>query len=183
MIICICGKSGSGKSTLALEIKRMYGEKVIHLNIDKFGHKALTDYKVKNELINTFGKNILNGDNVNRKKLGEIVFNSRYEMNKLTDITWNYMEYEIDKIISENNNKIVVLDWILLPKTKYFKLSNIKILLNIDYDTRRQRCIKRDNISVEQFDLREKASIDYNEEDFDYVLKSSQEIKKVKLYE
>ena len=37
---------------------------------------------------------------------------------------------------------------------------------------------------MEKFDLREKASIDYNEYDFDYVINSSKNVKElVKIYE
>ena len=35
--------------------------------------------------------------------------------------------------------------------------------------------IKRDNITKEKFDLREKASIEFDEDDFDYVLKENDE--------
>ena len=56
----------------------------------------------------------------------------------------------------------------------------IKILLNTPYDIRKRRATKRDNIKEESFDLRDQASINYNEEDFDYVLKTN-EIDKKKL--
>ena len=52
-------------------------------------------------------------------------------------------------------------------------MCDIKILLDIPYEIRKQRAMKRDNISEEAFDLREKASIDFNEKDFDYILKTN----------
>lgn len=169
MIIGICGKSGSGKSTLASYIMNNY-ENSLHLDIDKIGHYVLTLDEVEKELVNCFGKNILDDKKVDRKKLGDIVFNSRLEMKKLTDITWNYMQIEIDKIINENQDKVIILDWLLLPKTKYLKMCDVSILLDIPYDIRKQRAILRDNITSEAFDLREKASINFNYEDFTYVL-------------
>ena len=63
MIIGICGKSGSGKSTLSREIIELSHNKVVHLDIDKIGHKVLLLPEVKNELINSFGKTILE-DNI-----------------------------------------------------------------------------------------------------------------------
>ena len=60
-----------------------------------------------------------------------------------------------------------------MPNTKYFKICDIKILLDIPYEERKQRALKRDNISDYEFDLREKASIDYSNEIFDYVVKTN----------
>ena len=174
MIIGICGKSGSGKSTLARKIIEMYPNS-IHVEIDKVGHKALMDENVKKELVKSFGEKLLNDNVVDRKQLGDIVFNSRHEMNKLTDITWEYMQKEIDKIIDDNKNNIVILDWLLLPKTKYFDMCDHKVLLDVDYETRKQRCMLRDNISEDKFDLREKNSVDYYN-DFDYVIHDVDEL-------
>ena len=174
MIIGICGKSGSGKSTLARNIKELSSKKVVHLDIDKVGHNALTYDEAKEELVKTFGKDVLNNNIVDRKKLGDIVFNSRDEMSKLTDITWKYMQLEINRFLIDNKDKVIILDWLLLPKTDYFDKCDIKILLDIPYEIRKMRAIKRDNISSEAFNLREKASIDYDKTKFDYVLENTE---------
>ena len=173
MIIGICGKSGSGKSTLAHQIIELSNNKAVHLDIDKIGHKVLLLPKVKRELINSFGESIIKADDVDRKKLGEIVFDNRNEMQKLSNITWKYMQIEIDNFLEINKDKIIVLDWLLLPISKYFDMCDIKILLNIPYDVRKQRAMKRDNITEESFDQREKACIDFNENAFDYVLNAN----------
>ena len=171
MIIGISGKSGSGKSTLARKIINKSNNKAIHLDIDKIGHSVLLLPEVKEELIKSFGESIIQKNNIDRKKIGEIVFASRKEMNKLSDITWKYMQIEIDNFLNIHKNKIIILDWLLLPITKYFAMCNIKILLDIPYDVRKQRVMKRDNITKEAFDLREKASINFDESAFDYVIK------------
>ena len=58
----------------------------------------------------------------------------------------------------------------LLPRVKYFNKCGLKILLDINVDIRRERIMKRDNISIEYFNLREGSSYNYNYEDFDIVL-------------
>ena len=173
MIIGICGKSGSGKTTLANQIMQLAGDNAICLDIDKIGHNVLLFPEVKKELINSFGEAIIKENMVDRKKLGEIVFNSRNEMKKLSDITWKYMQIEIDNFLSLHKEKIIVLDWILLPITKYFDLCDVKILLDIPYEIRKQRAIKRDGITEEAFDLRDIASICFDSNDFDYVIKEN----------
>ena len=180
MIIGICGNSGSGKTTLANQIIKLTDNKAIHLEIDKIGHKVLLLPEVKKELIKLYGNKILSESDIDRKKLSTIVFGSKIEMEKLTDITWKYMQIEIDNFLENNKNKIVILDWMLLSKSKYFDMCDIKILLNTPYDIRKRRATRRDNISEESFNLRDQASITYNEENFDYVLKTN-EIGKKKL--
>ena len=170
MIISICGKSGSGKSTLA---KRIIEERknVIHIDIDKIAHQVLTIPIVKQQLQEQF-KDVLTDNEVDRKKLGPIVFSSTKNMDILTQITWPHMEQEIDRIISENKEKIIILDYLLLPKTKYFEQSDLKILLDIPKDIRKQRILKRDNITEDKFDLRDSSSIEYDKDEFDFIISS-----------
>ena len=170
MIISICGKSGSGKSTLA---KKIIEERknVIHIDIDKIAHQVLTIPIVKQQLQEQF-KDVLTDNEVDRKKLGPIVFSSTKNMDILTQVTWPHMEQEIDRIISENKDKIIILDYLLLPKTKYFEQSDLKILLDIPKDIRKQRILKRDNITEDKFDLRDSSSIEYDKDEFDFIISS-----------
>lgn len=88
---------------------------------------------------------------------------------------------EIDKFSYLHKDKIIILDRILLSISKYFDMCDIKILLDIPYEVRKQRAMKRAGIKEEAFDLREKASIGFDENSFDYILKSNdrQMIKKL----
>lgn len=171
MLIGICGKSGSGKSTLSNFLTQELS--AIHCDIDKISHYVLTIPNVQRDLINTFGIEIYEKGRINRKKLSQIVFNNVDKMKLLEQITWEHMEIEIDKIINENKDKVIILDWQLLPKTKYLNLCDLKILIDIPYEIRKQRLLKRDNISEDKIDLREKASITYNKNNFDYVFNTN----------
>lgn len=169
MIIGICGKSGSGKSTFAKQISELYPN-TIHVDIDKIGHLSHEDEEIKNKLVDTFGENVLVDGKVDRKYLGKKVFNNEQAMNLLSDITWSFMENKIDEIINLNKDKIIILDWLLLPKTKYLKKCKLKILVDTPYEIRLERCLKRDNITEKDFELRESSSIQYEIEDFDIVI-------------
>ena len=173
IVIGICGKSGCGKSTLANQIIELTNHSAVHLDIDQIGHQVLLLPEVKKELVKAFGESIFINQEVDRKRLGNITFHSKKEMAKLTDITWNYMQMEIDRFLSLHQDKIVILDWQLLFITKYFPMCDIKILLDIPYEIRKERAMKRDHITEEAFDLREQASISFREEEFDYVFKTN----------
>ena len=174
MIIGICGKSGSGKSTIAKQITSRY-KNAVHLDIDKIAHKSHKDEEVKQKIIGTFTESVLTNNEIDRKKLGRIVFASKEKMKLLEEITWEFMEKEIDDFINENKDKIIILDYILLPLTKYFDKCNIKILLDIPYHIRKQRVLSRDDITEEQFDLRDSAAIQYEVSDFDIVLENEKD--------
>lgn len=171
MIISVLGKSGSGKS-LITEILCSYSDKIIKLNIDEVGHYVLTLYDVKKQLLNSFGHSIMDNGFINRQKLGDLVFNNHKKMQKLTDITWVQMEKIIDDFIDNNKDKIIILDWLLLQSTKYFKASDIKILLDAPFEIRMNRAIRRDNITQEQFQIRDQASMEFCKNDFDYVIEN-----------
>lgn len=166
MYIGICGLSGSGKSSLAKYLLDKYND-YLYLDIDKIGHEVNEYLEVKEKLVNTFG-DILTNDKVDRKKLGRVVFNNQTNMDKLVDITWEYMERRIDEIIKDH--KKIIFDWMLLPKTKYFKECDLKILLDIPKDIRMDRIIKRDSISKDYFELRDKNGFVYNYDDFNIIL-------------
>ena len=91
------------------------------------------------------------------------------------------MQIEVDKFLIENKEKIIILDWLLLPISKYFDKCDVKLLLDIPYEVRKERTIKRDNITEEAFDLREKASISFDTNKFDYVINDNSDIEIKKL--
>lgn len=89
-------------------------------------------------------------------------------MKELSDLTWDYMQQQLDAIIEQKQNTLI-LEWILLPHSKYWKQCDIKILVTSDDLIRKNKVIERDSISEEYFAKRDSASIDYSPFSFDYV--------------
>lgn len=174
MLVSIVGKSGSGKSYIS-DILKSYNQDIIYVSIDEIGHEVLEKAQVREELIKHFGKFILEADKISRKQLSKIVFNSKEKMQILTDITWASMEEIIDNIIFQNSTQIILLDWLLLPKTKYFTASDLKILVTSPLETRMKRAMKRDNITKEKFLEREQAAIDVDKYHYDYTIENTEE--------
>lgn len=169
MIISIVGLSGSGKSFISKTLES-YNSHIMHIDIDKIGHSSHHDPIVKQKLISSFGNNILTEGNIDRKKLGGIVFNSSEAMKQLEKITWSYMEQEIDKIITNNKDKIILLDWLLLPKTKFFYQSDLRILVTAPQEIRMKRAVKRDGITKEKFLEREASAPEIDNTQFEYII-------------
>ena len=169
-IIGITGKSGSGKTFLSSFLAKELNCK--YIDIDKIGHEAIYRPEVFDTLIETFGTNILDSNgNVDRKKIGSIVFSDKTQMDKLTDITWDYMQKQLDSILSQDD-EIIILDWMLLPKSQYWNKCVYKILVKSDDNMRRAKIIKRDNISEVYLAKRESSSFDYSNVSFDYIFEN-----------
>ena len=168
LVIGITGKSGSGKSTVAEEIGKAIPNSVV-VEVDSIGHDALCRPTILENLIQIFGNEILDDKgNVDRKKLGNIVFAERKKMQKLGKITGAYISEKIKKIIDENQG-VVILDWILLPLDSAWQRCDIKILIQTDFQKRKENVLLRDSIPAEYFDARETTSIEYNHDEFDYI--------------
>ncbi len=181
MLIVITGASGSGKSSIANYLASL-NPQIIQLDIDKIGHLVINRKDVIKELISSFNLLPLEDGSICRKELASIVFNDQLKMDRLTELTWKYMEEEIDKIISKNKDKIIIMDWLLTIKTKYFANSDLKILVKANFNNRLKRAMERDNISKKKFIEREKAGVEFNENEFDYIIENNDiEISKEKV--
>ena len=175
-IVGITGKSGSGKSTLGKILSEKWNCKTI--NIDKIGHKATENDEIAKKLYKTFGKEIIGKDGkIDRKKLGNIVFQDKNKMDVLTEITWGYMQEILDEIIKKEPREIIILEWALLPISKYWNNCDIKILIKADSDEKRKsKVIERDKITEEYFLKRDSGCIDYEPYEFDYIFENNYKI-------
>lgn len=170
MLIGIVGKSGSGKSSL---VRRMmsFDSSIVHIDIDKIGHDILKDEVVVKNVVKIVGDNSVVVDGVlDRKKVGNIIFNDLKKYEDYYKYTEDIENEIIDGIIDKNKDKKIVLDWIILDQTKYWKYLDWKILIETNYDIRKNRVIKRDNVSGSYFDLREGMKDSYNKEEMNFVL-------------
>ena len=160
MIIGITGKSGVGKTTLS-ELFKGY----TLINVDDIAHTVLERPDIHQAISAAFGEDVANAD---RKMLGDIIFSNRQKKSLLTNIIWETMCSYIDNIIDSNED--VVIDWILLPHTHYFRKCDVKILVKSDEDERIDHVLERDNISRDYLNIRDSHSIAYDEFLFDYVI-------------
>lgn len=171
MIIGITGKSGSGKTTYANQLSEENGFCVVH--IDNISHGIMNLPAIKEKLINIFGDKVIKDGAIDRKYLGDLIFENRHLYKEMSDLIWDLMEYYIDYIIATHDD--VILDWILLPHTHYWKMCDTKILMVTDEEERKRRVIARDNISAEYLSKRDSAGISYDDIEFDQIIYTTKE--------
>ena len=178
MIIYVTGKSGSGKSTFSKLLAKELNYK--YIDVDDIGHKVYEYPEIMKKAYQLFGTNINNElGEFDRKKLGQIVFSERHSerVKAFSDLTWEYMKKILDNELVDNS----VVDWILLPHTKYWANNALRILVKPhDKNVRLRKLMVRDNITEEYVTLRDKASIEYNESEFDFVFMNDYNYEKLK---
>ncbi len=118
IVIGLTGGIASGKTTVAKSLEK----KGTHLiNADVVAHKTYAKGTEGYEkVISAFGEEIIDQDrNIDRKKLGEIVFGNKEELSKLTNIVWPLTKERLKNILqelSETNIKIAVLEAAVLEE-------------------------------------------------------------------
>ena len=172
MIIGISGKSGSGKSKVAEDLAKELGanvinfDKISHLSIETNAFKELVKTKISTDVFDQNG-------NIQRKKLGEIVFNDKEKLNLINSCSEKIMCEIIDKLLEDNQKQHVILEYSLLHLMKYFNMCNFKSLVTASEAVRCERVMNRDGISEEYFSLREKNSPNYISSLFDTVIENN----------
>lgn len=150
-IIGITGGIATGKSTVSNIVKKL-GYKVIDADIiaREVVQKGKPAYE---EIIKCFGDTIIDEfGNINRKKLGNIIFEDEKKREKLNSIIHPYIMEAIKQSIEENKDeKVIFLDIPLLIETMdKLKDYNIKLdeiwLVYVDEESQIHRLMERDNI-------------------------------------
>lgn len=152
-VIVLTGGIASGKSTVG-KILKDKGYQVVES--DKIVHELYyKNTEVYTKLIKEFGKEIAGDREINRKKLGNIVYKDKSKINKLNKIVHKHVVKELIREIEDNNKDIIFLDIPLMveekKKLEKYGLEYDEIwLIKSNEDIRLKRIVCRDNISLEE---------------------------------
>lgn len=150
MILGITGSSGAGKSTVCEILERKYNSQTI--NADKIAKQlSKKGTKYLQEIVQNFGNDILlENEELDRRKLADIIYSDSNKRAKLNNITFKYIKNEIKKQIAKSDNNIIVIDAPLLFEANLQEICDKTVaVISKDRDLQIQRIIKRDNIDKE----------------------------------
>jgi dephospho-CoA kinase len=154
-ILGLCGQSGAGKTT-ALQVFSEKGFTVC--DSDKVSREVMKKgHPCYREVISVFGGGILSEDGeIDRRALGEIVFNDKELLAILTEITHRHIKNDIYKRISESSDRgdeKFVIDAPLLFESGLDKICDLTLAITAPDSLRIERTVIRDSITP---DLAEK---------------------------
>ena len=156
----ITGLMGSGKSY----ISSLFEELGVPLyNSDERARWVNNNNpSLKEELIDEFGENIYSNGELDRDKVRQLVFVNGGEerLKKLNRIVHPYIFQDFNDFCSKHSDKPMILaESALLFESKMNTYLNKIIFVNVPYDIRLERTIKRDGITKEEYDNRMKSQI------------------------
>lgn len=145
MILGITGGTGSGKTTLLKLIEENGG---VILDCDAIYHQLLQDDSDLLQAIgNRFPGTVTDGQ-LDRKKLGAVVFADETALQELNTITHSAVKREILRIL-DKNPKLAAIDAIALFESGLNSLCDITVAVTAPEEQRIQRLIGREGISRE----------------------------------
>jgi len=155
-IVGLTGGIGSGQSTVA-EFFKSFGAVII--NADTVGNDLLLDKDMKDKIVKEFGSGILNDkDEVERKTLGEIVFNNEEYLHRLNALMHPVMIERIceriNGIIGERRYKMVVVDAALIFEAGKEEKFDYIITVSSKLEERIKRIKQRDKLQDKEINKR-----------------------------
>ena len=148
MIIGLTGGIGSGKSAAGIEFEKL-GITVI--DADEIAQKAsLKNSKAYKEIVEYFGASILdNSQNIDRRKLRNIVFNNDEQKKKLEQILHPAIREDISFAISNSKSPYTIIMVPLIYETNSKDNYNRILVIDCDEDIQISRAVARDGASEE----------------------------------
>ncbi len=160
-IIGLTGGIASGKSTISSMLGKLGA---IIIDADKIGHEAYQPHTVVwNDVVEAFGREILKeNDEIDRPKLGSIVFRDPEAMQRLNAIMhprmFDMMKQRLEKLKQEGV-RVAVIEAAILIEANWTPLVDEVWVVYVPEDVAIQRLIARNGLSPEQARARVKSQM------------------------
>ncbi|EEU31152.1 dephospho-CoA kinase [Limosilactobacillus coleohominis 101-4-CHN] len=160
-IIGITGGIASGKSTVSNYLIRC-GYSVV--DADHVARQVVAPgTRGLKKIVQTFGPQILTDDGrLDRQKLGQVVFNSPNQLQRLNEILQPLIRQEIIRqltALQRTDHQLIFLDAPLLFEQHYDTLCDLVMVVVVSPAIQLKRLMKRNQLTVEQAEARIKSQL------------------------
>lgn len=183
LVVGLTGNIGCGKSSLS---ELLMSKNIDVIDADIISREIMYDKELLETIFYEFGTEIKNNDGtLNRKKLGNIVFNDDDMLIKLNSITHPAIKRKInDRIIDISNQgkNIVVIDAALLIEGKFLDLVDKLVVITCNEEVQLNRVVNRDNMTKEEALKRINSQMKQDEKIkyADYIIDNSKDMNNLK---
>lgn len=142
-IIGLTGKACTGKNIVA---KAFFEKNFYVIDVDKLGHQSLIENK--DLIVKSFGNVLTIDGDIDRRKLGDIVFSSKSKLRELESITHPGIKKIIIKLIEDEKNdkdRDIVINAAILERGKLLDLCDKVIYVKSNLFIRYKRTKERDH--------------------------------------
>jgi dephospho-CoA kinase len=169
-IIAVVGGVGSGKSSL---IRATAGQlRAVVIDGDHIGHQVLMRPEVRDVLVETFGKTILNeGGEIDRSALGKMVFGTdrqslqnRALLERIVHpLIKKEMQTQIDRAREQAGIDVILLDAAVILEAGWREICDAVVFLETPTELRRQRVQQQRGWSDAKWQTREASQFSLEE--------------------
>lgn len=155
LVVGLTGQTGAGKTTVS---KAFEAEGFTVINADTVSREVIGTTDILEKLTFTFGEEILNDDGtLNRRMLAAKTFGDKEQLQKLNEIMYppilEKIENQINELQKAGVTKIL-LDAPTLFESGAQKFCNCKVSVIANEALRKERIIKRDNLTIKEAESR-----------------------------
>lgn len=182
-VVGLIGGIGSGKSRIAAEFAR-HGARIV--SGDQAGHEALKEPEVRQRVVERWGKELLDEQGeVNRKRMGALVFAEEKELRALEAIVFPFIEkrlqHEIAQAQADPKVSFIVLDAAVMLEAGWNRWCDRLVYVHTPREIRLQRLAQQRGWTEKEVTAREKAQMPLQEKisRSDYVIDNSGSLEEV----
>ena len=175
IIFGITGGTGAGKST----VSSAFRDRGIYVaDADAAARQVVKkDMPCLSELKDAFGSRIITGDGeLDRRRLGEIVFSDSRQLEILNRITHKYIKAYLEDEIAGAGAAIAAIDGAVIIGSPVMDICEFLVVVTADESVRKERIMRRDGISREAAEKRINAQLPQSEylKHADFVIDNSE---------
>ena len=150
MIVGLTGGIGSGKTTVA-KLFSNYANVAIYIADVEAKKLINSSSSIKQQITKLFGANAYKNNILDRKYIGQLVFNSKEKLQALNKIVHPAVKEHFANFVKSNQNK----DYILYESAILFESNSIEkldfiISVYVDLEERIQRVMVRDSVEKKE---------------------------------
>jgi dephospho-CoA kinase len=159
-VVGLVGGIGSGKSRVAA-LFQATGARVIAG--DDLGHEALRQPAIRDRVTDRWGKELLDGQEIDRRRLAAIVFADAGERRALENIVHPWikqrMRDEVAQAQADPAARFVVVDAAILLEAGWNELCDRLVFVDAPAEVRRQRIAEQRGWTAQDVEAREQAQL------------------------